>query len=226
MKTNSKNYKAGKKRRNTPAIVLSVILALSIVVNVLSITFGTLYYLKTRPTNNTVEYNATFDYASDYDEIRQELVAGQGLTAKSESDTTFNYDIEFDCYQLDHYQVVYKKLGSFVISDSIMKTYDVGTKKLKYIFFDTEKIKEILGCDKNLHIVTADITTGRNQTEGTVYHQYIFNDMPVTETKIVRKGYRIPAYVGLEFSETKNPDYNYYKIDKLHFTVYLEFLEA
>lgn len=223
MKTHTKNYKAGKKRRNTPAIVLSVILALSIVVNVLSITFGTLYYLKTRPTNNTVEYSATFDMASGYDDIESTLL--DGYTILSEKDTNVNVPIEIDLFEQTRLNVVYKQLGSITINNAVMHTFDVGTSNKNYILFDVAKLQELLGYDSKLYVTNSVILTGKEHVGDFGSPNYCVNGMPIDNVAVRPNRANYATHFGIELEDNLNPEENYYTLDKIHISVVLMYLD-
>lgn len=228
MKTNTKNYKAGKKRRNTPAIVLSVILALSIVVNVLSITFGTLYYLNTNEltasqTDKVIEYRTTFDMSSGYDDIESTLL--DGYTVLSEKDTDVNVPIEIDFFELTRLNVVYKQLGSITIKNAVMHTFNVGTSNKNYILFDVAKLQELLGYDSKLYVTNSVILTGQEGVGDFGIPNYCVNGMPIDNIVVRPNGANYCTHFGITLEDKLDPQYNYYALDIIHISVVLMYLD-
>ena len=168
-------------------------------------------------------YSLVFDLKSGYDEMREEL---GGNSIDSVTDSSFGHSIVLDIYQLDKYQVIHKQLGRIKIDGVVVRTIISNGYKKSYIFFDCEKIRNIIQFDNNLYITSANITSGVNHQEGVRIDGYSFDGKEISEELYYRERERYLSYFGLSLNENLNSEYNYCELDNIHFTVYTEFLRG
>lgn len=175
------------------------------------------------PTNNTVEYSATFDMASGYDDIESTLL--DGYTILSEKDTNVNVPIEIDLFEQTRLNVVYKQLGSITIKNAVMHTFDVGTSNKNYILFDVAKLQELLGYDSKLYVTNSVILTGKEHVGDFGSPNYCVNGMPIDNVAVRPNRANYATHFGIELEDNLNPEENYHNSDKIHISVVLMYLD-
>lgn len=173
--------------------------------------------------SNIVEYSATFDMASGYDDIESTLL--DGYTILSEKDTNVNVPIEIDLFEQTRLNVVYKQLGSITIKNAVMHTFDVGTSNKNYILFDVAKLQELLGYDSKLYVTNSVILTGKEHVGDFGSPNYCVNGMPIDNVAVRPNRANYATHFGIELEDNLNPEENYYTLDKIHISVVLMYLD-